>query len=190
MKEHSVDIDYMNYFKRLEQERKYECLQCEQARKIKQQQLWFQIDQGENIQNEKSLEKKSINNSQKDINQNYSIEIPDLPFLDEIQVTDSHIINHNSIQTVKIINGNFDVLPNGLYERMLICLDPLFYERLDYENLTLGRTVDKDLIKIARLDNEKQIHLTTNHTLLERIQNILINNLFSFYPMKKLHIKT
>ncbi|CAF3552791.1 unnamed protein product [Rotaria sp. Silwood1] len=187
MNEICSNIDYINYFKTLEQERKYEYLQCEQARRIKQQQLWFSIDNKENIQNENSLQ---INLSQKDIYQNISIIIPDLPSIDQIEIFDSQIINQNSIQIIKIFNGNLNILPNGFYERLLICLHPLFNERLDYFNLTLGRTIDKNLIKIERFDEQNQIHLTINNNLLERIQNILINNLFSFYSTKNFRIET
>ncbi|CAF2579711.1 unnamed protein product [Rotaria sp. Silwood2] len=187
MDEKCSNIDYLNYFKTLEQKRQYEHLQCEQARRIKQQELWFSIDNRENIENENSL---SINLAQKEIYQNISIIIPDLPSIDEIQIFDSQIINQDSIQTIKILNDNSNILPNGLYEHLLICLHPLFNERLDYYNLTIGRTIDKNLIKIERFNEQNQIHLTINNNLLERIQNILIHNLFSIYSTKNLRIET
>ncbi|CAF4616889.1 unnamed protein product, partial [Rotaria sp. Silwood2] len=139
------------------------------------------------IENENSL---SINLAQKEIYQNISIIIPDLPSIDEIQIFDSQIINQDSIQTIKILNDNSNILPNGLYEHLLICLHPLFNERLDYYNLTIGRTIDKNLIKIERFNEQNQIHLTINNNLLERIQNILIHNLFSIYSTKNLRIET
>ncbi|CAF1183875.1 unnamed protein product [Rotaria sordida] len=183
-------IDYINYFKSLEQKRQYEHLQCEQSRRIKQQQLWFSIDNKENIENESSLQINTMNLTQKEVYQNISIIISELPSVDQIQIFDSQIINQDSIQTIKILNGDSNILPNGFYERLLICLHPLFYERLDYYNLTLGRTIDRNLIKIERFDEHNQIHLTINNNLLERIQNILTHNLFSFYSTKNLRIET
>jgi hypothetical protein len=178
MNEKSVDINYMEYFKLLEQERQYEHLRCEQSRRIKQQQLWVSMDnEQENVPNNDLLNTYG----------NISIIIPDLPSIDQIEINDSQIINQDSIQTIKIINDNSDYLPNGLYERLLICLHPLFNERLDYYNITVGRTIDKNLIKIERFD---EIHLTINTSLLERIQILLVNNLFSFYPAINLRIET
>src|SRR5262249_55589648 len=131
------NIDYKDYFKILEQKRQYEILQCIRTRRIKQQQLWFSMD----------------NEQEKDnTNKNISIIIPDLPLIDQIEINDSQIINQDSIETIKIRNQNLNYLPNGFYERLLICLHYLFNERLDYYNLTLGRTMDKNLIKIERFD--------------------------------------
>jgi hypothetical protein len=173
----------MDYFKTLEQERQYENLRCEKSRRIKQQQLWFSMDnESGNIQN--------YNLSQSENNQQCSIVIPDLPSVDQIQISDFQILNQDAIQTIKIRNGKSKFLPNGLYERLLICLHPLFNERLDYYNLTVGRTIDKNLIKIQRFDEQTQIHLTINNNLLERIQHILTDTLFSFYPTINLRIET
>jgi hypothetical protein len=123
-------------------------------------------------------------------NQTITIEILDLPSIDQIQISDSQIINQDTIKIIKIQNNNSNYLPNGLYERLLICIHPLFNERLDYYNLTLGRTLDKNLIKIERFDEQNQIQLTINNNLFERIENILIHNLFSFYPNINLRIET
>ncbi|CAF1544853.1 unnamed protein product [Rotaria magnacalcarata] len=190
MNEKCLTIDYIGYFKTLEVERKYEHLQCERVRRIKQQQLWFQIDNKENIQNENSSQINPISLLQKEFHQNISIAIPDLPAMDEIQILNSQVINQDPIQVIKIFNENSNTLPNGLYERLLICLHPLFHERLDYYNVTLGRTIDKNLIKIERFDKENQIYLTISSGLLERIKNILIQNLFSYYSTKQLGIET
>ncbi|CAF3723227.1 unnamed protein product [Rotaria sordida] len=182
MNEKIFDINYKDYFKLLEQKRSYENLQCEQKRRLKQYQIWLATDHEDgNI-----LEKNAINSSQED----FQITIENLPTFDQIEIIDSQIINQDLIHIIKIINGNSYFLPNGLYERLLICLHPLFYERLDYYNLTLGRTRDKSLIKIERSDTQNQIYITINQCLLEHIQNILIHNLFSFYPTVNLRIET
>jgi hypothetical protein len=133
-----------------------------------------------------------MDNEQENIPQNLlEIDpIEDLPAIDQIQIFDSQIINQDLIQIIKIHNQNSNFLPNGLYERLLICLHPLFYERLDYYNITLGRTIERNLIKIERFDNENYISITINNCLLERIRNILIHNLFSFYPTINLRIET
>jgi hypothetical protein len=115
--------------------------------------------------------------------------IPIMEELPLIDIPDSQIINQNSIETIKILNENSNFLPNGLYERLLICLNPLIYERLDYSNLTLGRTMEKYFIQIERFNQDNSISITTNHYLLESIQNIL-QHLFSFYPMINLRIET
>jgi hypothetical protein len=181
MNEKCSNIDYIDYFKTLEQERQYEKLRRERTRRIKQQHLWFSMDnEQENIPNEYLLK----------TNQTITIEILDLPSIDQIQISDSQIINQDTIKIIKIQNNNSNYLPNGLYERLLICIHPLFNERLDYYNLTLGRTLDKNLIKIERFDEQNQIQLTINNNLFERIENILIHNLFSFYPNINLRIET
>lgn len=169
------NIDYIDYFKTLEQERQYEYLRRERTRRIKQQQLWFSIDS----------EQEPISNE--NISQLTSIKIPDLPIIDQIEILDSQIINQDSIQTIKIRDEKSNILPNGFYERLLICLHPLFNERLDYYNLTLGRTIDKNLIQIER---SNEIKLTINNNLFERIKTILITKLFSFYPNINLRIET
>lgn len=93
--------------------------------------------------------------------------------------------------TIKILNNDLNFLPNGLYERLLICLHPLLDERLDYSNLTFGRTIDKSLLTIQRFEEQKQIHLISNNNiLLEHIKNLLIHNLFSLYPNVNLRIET
>ncbi|CAF0882898.1 unnamed protein product [Rotaria sp. Silwood1] len=187
MNEKTLDMNYKDYFKLLEQKRSYENLQCEQKRRLKQYQIWLAMDhEQENMLNKNFLEEKDMNYSQ----EHFQITIEDLPSFDQIEINDSQIINQDLINILKIINGNSYFLPNGLYERLLICLHPLFYERLDYYNLTLGRTKDKSLIKTERCDNQNQIHITISQCLLERIQNILIHNLFSFYPTINLRIET
>jgi len=118
------------------------------------------------------------------------LEINSMEKLPSIEISDSQIINQDSIETIKILNENSNFLPSGLYERLLICLHPLLNERLDYSNITLGRTKEKNFIKIERFDHENSILITTNNCLLERIQNILLLQLFSFYPMINLRIET
>ena len=62
MNEKCLNIDYIDYFKTLEQKRQYENLQREQTRRIKQQQLWFSMDnEQENIPNENSLKQIKFN---------------------------------------------------------------------------------------------------------------------------------
>jgi hypothetical protein len=118
------------------------------------------------------------------------LEINSMEKLPSIEISDSQIINQDSIETIKILNENSNFLPSGLYQRLLICLHPLLNERLDYSNITLGRTKEKNFIKIERFDHENSILITTNNCLLERIQNILLLQLFSFYPMINLRIET
>jgi hypothetical protein len=118
------------------------------------------------------------------------LEINSMEKLPSIEISDSQIINQDSIETIKILNENSNFLPSGLYERLLICLHPLLNERLDYSNITLGRTKEKNFIKIERFDHENSILITTNNCLLEPIQNILLLQLFSFYPMINLRIET
>ena len=173
MKEKSVDINYIDYFTALEKKRFYENLQRNKTRKFKQEQLWFATeDERENLPKENSFE----SNSQQ-------LTTNDLPSINEI-------INQDSIETIKILNGNSNFLPNGFYERLLICLHPLFYERLDYYNITIGKTMEKNLIQIERFDTQNYISITTNNCLLETIQNILIHHLFLFYPTVNLRIET
>jgi hypothetical protein len=118
------------------------------------------------------------------------LEINSMEKLPSIEISDSQIINQDSIETIKILNENSNFLPSGLYQRLLICLHPLLNERLDYSNITLGRTKEKNFIKIEHFDHENSILITTNNCLLERIQNILLLQLFSFYPMINLRIET
>jgi len=187
MTDKSSDIDYIDYFKLLEQKRAYENLERERTRKIKQQQLWFATDiKQAHIPNENLLQ----GNTQNSFEEQCQITIEDLPSIDQIEISDSQIINQDSIQTIKIIDENLNFLPIGLYERLLIRLHPLLYERLDYYNITVGRTREKNLIKIERSDTQKEIYITINNCLLEHIQNILIRNLFSFYPTLNLRIET
>lgn len=176
-----MNIDYKEYFKLLERERQYKNLRCARKRRIKQQQLWFPTDnEQENIPHIHSLQPNDM----------IPIKIPDLPPKDQIEISDSQIINEDSIIKIKIRNENSTILPKGLYERLLICLHPLFYERLDYSNLTLGRTIDRDLIQIERFDKENEIHLTINKNLFERIEDLLLHHLFLFYPNGNFRIET
>ncbi|CAM4872819.1 unnamed protein product [Rotaria socialis] len=180
MNETSIDINHKEYFKILEQKRSHERLKREQRRRFKQQQIWLAMDHGqETILNKSFLEEIALNYTQEHI-----------PAWDQIEIIDSHIVKQGSLQKIKIINGNSYFLPDGLYERLLICLHSLFYERLDYYNITLGRTKDKSLIKVERFDAQDQIYITMNHSLLEHIQNSLKHNLFSFYPTVNLRIET
>lgn len=190
MNERCSSIDHMNYLKTLEQERQYEHLKCEQSRRIKQQKLWFQIDNKQDIENGNLLQTNQQGIMPNVPYQDISLAIPELPPIEQIQVFSSQIVKQDSIQVIKILNGNLNPLPNGFYERLLICLHPLFNERLDYYNLTLGRTTDRALIKIERFDEENRILLTISTSLFERLQNCLIQNLFSFYSTKNLRIET
>jgi hypothetical protein len=181
MNEKCSNIDCKEYFKSIERERQYENLRCERKRRIKQQELWFPTDnEQENLPNNHSLQTHDI----------MPIIIPDLPSKDQIEINDSQIINEDSIIKIKIRNGNLNFLPKGLYERVLICLHPLFHERLDYSNITLGRTIDRDSIQIERFDEQNEIHLTINKNLFERIEDLLLHHLFLFYPNGNLRIET
>ena len=116
--------------------------------------------------------------------------IPDLPSVDQVDISDSHTIHLEDIETVKLTNEQFDYLPDGLYERLLICLHPLFHERLDYYNVTLGRTLDKNVIQIERFPTENHIRITTNRCLLTQLRYLLITTLFTFYPGHRFQIET
>jgi hypothetical protein len=170
-------MNYKEYFHLLERERKYENLRCDRKRRIKQQQLWFPTD---NEQENYPLQTHEI----------IPIIIPDLPLKDQIEINDSQIINEDSIVKIKIRNQKSNFLPNGLYERLLICLHCLFDERLDYSNVTFGRTIDRNLIQIERFDQYNEIHLTINQNLFEQIENLLLHHLFLFYPNGNLRIET
>ncbi|UJR21005.1 hypothetical protein I4U23_024105 [Adineta vaga] len=186
--EKSEDIDSNEYFKLLEQNRIYEHLKCERTRKIKQQQLWFATDiRQAHIPNVNLIEETKQNSSMNEQNQ---IQIDELPSINEIDTSNSQILSSDPIQILKILNGNGNFLPVGFYEKLLICLHSLFYERLDYQNITIGRTIDKHLIKINRSDTQTEIQLTISQILIEQIQNLLIQNLFSFYPTVNLRIET
>ena len=164
-------MNAFDYFKSLEQKRAHENLHREQIRRVKQQQLWFALD-------------NDPDNILKDL-----IEIEPIEELPSIEIPESQIINQDSIETIKILNENSNFLPNGLYERLLICLHPLIYERFDYSNITFGRTMEKTFIEIERFDHENSISIIANRSLLESIQNVLLH-LFSFYPTINLRIET
>jgi hypothetical protein len=181
MNEKCSNIDYREYFQSLEREREYENLRCDRKRRIKQQQLWFPTENDqENHPYSYPIQTHEV----------MPIKIPDLPSKDQIKIRDSQIINGDSIIKIKIRNSKSTVLPNGLYERLLICLHSLFNERLDYSNLTLGRTIDRDLIELKQFDKDNEIHLTINQNLFERIENLLLHHLFLFYPNGNLRIET
>lgn len=165
----------------MERERQYEYLRRERTRRRKQQQLWFSLD----TEQESSLEQVSLQ-----IATTYSIQIPDLPSIDQIEISPTQIIPDDPIEKLKIVNENLTMLPSGLYERLLVCLHSLFQERLDYSNITLGRTSDRYLIQIERSDEQNEIHLTIQTSLVESIETLLINHLFSFYPRGNLRIET
>ena len=174
-------IDYREYFRSLEQERQYEYLRRERTRRRKQQQLWFSLDtEQENPAHENILQTAA----------SISIQIPDLPLIDQIEISPAQIITDDSIEKLKIVNENVTSLPQGLYERLLICLHPLFHERLDYSNFTLGRTIDRNLIQIERMNEENQIDLTIQKNLFESIETLLLQHLFLFYPHTNLRIET
>lgn len=122
--------------------------------------------------------------------ENMSIDIPDLPNVEDVQVFDSQILNSDPIETIQISTNPFYRLPDGLYERLLICLHPLFHERLDFSNLTLGRTIDKNLIEIERSKDETFIRLRVNQNLMTPIQTVLSHNLFSFFSSVSFRIET
>ena len=183
MKENSTDIEPRMYFRSLEQSRQYEILLCERARRIKQQQLWSSMDK-ENLHGDALFSFTPVTKT------SAAIPISDLPSVDEISIPDAQIISLGSIRTIKILNENASALPYGLYERLLICLHALFYERLDYRNITVGRTTEKSLIKTERFEEHHRIHVTLNSDLLPRIEHILVHSLFSFYPKVKLRIET
>lgn len=188
LKEESEKLDPKTYFKTLEQNRQFEVLRIERSRRLKQQQLWFSMDMpDENKENDST----KINfTPRKMIAENMSIDIPDLPNVEDVQVFDSQILNSDPIQTIQISTNPLYRLPEGLYERLLICLHPLFHERLDFSNLTLGRTIDKNLIEIERSKNETFIRLRVNQNLMTPIQTVLSHNLFSFFSGVSFRIET
>lgn len=162
-----TNLNEFEYFKILEQERQYEILRCDRKRRLKQQQLWFS-DEGEQE------------------NPNISMEISELPTIEQIVINDSQILNINSLQRIQIRTDESESVPDSFYERLLICLHSIFNERLDYLNFTLGRTIDKYLIKIER---SNPIQLTISSEIFERIETLL-EALFLFYPNTNLRIET
>lgn len=175
-------IDYREYFRSVEQERQYEYLRRERTRRRKQQQLWFSLDtEQEDVTQESVLQ----------IAASLSIQIPDLPSIDQIEISPTQIVTDDPIIKLKIINEDCTSFPQGLYERLLICLHPLFHERLDYSNFTLGRTIDRNLIQIERMnDSNPIIDLTIQKNLFESIETLLLEHLFLFYPHANLRIET
>lgn len=167
-------IDFHEYFLELEQKRTHENLRTENTRKLKQQQLWFGIDEQENLP--ENLFDENL--------------IKELPSSDKTSIPKSQIINRSPLIRMKIFNQSSHYLPIGFYERLLICLHSIYNERLDYSNRTIGRTLENELIEIERFDEENFICLTTNYSLLERLQTHLDNKLFSFYPSLHFRIET
>ena len=119
-----------------------------------------------------------------------TIDIPDLPAVEDVQVFEAQILNADPIQTIQISTNPLKTLPDGLYERLLICLHSLLHERLDYSNLTVGRTIDKNLIEIERSNDETFVRLRVNQNLSAPIQTVLSHNLFSFFPSVSFRIET
>lgn len=192
MKEETEPIDPRRYFKSLEQNRQYEVLRIERSRRVKQQQLWFSMD---NPEEQKENESNTTTTGKIDFVQRktpttYSIDIPDLPLIEDVQVFETQILNSDPIETLKISTNSLTRLPSGLYERLLICLHPLFHERLDHFNRTLGRTIDKNLLEIERSSDHTDIRLHVNQNLIAPIQTILSHSLFSFYPSVSFQIET
>lgn len=186
MHEIANNITYRDYFKSLEQKRSYENLQRDQKRKFKQQQIWLAMDHDQQYVLRQQLSGENMEYSE----EYFQIKNEELPPIDQIEITESQIVTQDPIKIIKIVNKNSNFLPNGLYERLLICLHPLFYERLDYYNTTIGRTINRNLIQTQRSDTQSEIYITINHCLLETLQDLLKHNLFSFYPTVNLQIET
>lgn len=168
-------MDFNEYFRELEQKRTYENLRMENMRKLKQQQLWFGMDEQKNLP--KNLFDSNL--------------VQELRSSDQIAIPESQIINQNSpLIRLKIFNKFSHFLPIGFYERLLICLHSICNERLDYSNRTLGRTLQNELIEIERFDDGNWVYLTINQSLLERIQTHISETLFSFYPSLHFQIET
>lgn len=175
LREQSKDIQAWEYFKHLEQIRHYEHLKCERTRRIKRQELWFDMEK------EQEFVVKNLINS-------HSME--ELPSIEQIVVSDAQILVGDEEKILRISTENSSSLPRGFYERLLIVLHSLFDERLDYANITIGRTVEKNLLQIERNEIDQNITITTNSSLIESIENLLHSRLFSFYPMMKFRIET
>ena len=183
--EKSAEIDPYNYFKYIEQMHRFDILRIERARNLKQQQLWFSIDvEQESSRNETTAQ------STKQIKNRFAIEIPEMPKVEEIQISDSQILNLDQMKTMRIVNRTSEFLPDSFYQRLVICVHPLLQDRLDYQNFTLGRTNDKNLIEIKRNQEDRYVEIRLNSILNERMKQILQQNLFSFYPKIQLHIET
>ena len=175
LREQTRGIDAWDYFKRLEQTRAYEHLRCGQTRRIKQQELWFDME------NEQEVVVKDLI---------YSHSKEELPTIEQIPILDRQILEGEGLKLIRIRTENFAFLPRGFYERLLISLHELFDERLDYANLTLGRTMEKYLIQIERHETDQFVSITTNQSLFESIENLLHSRLFSYYPKIHLRIET
>jgi hypothetical protein len=114
----------------------------------------------------------------------------DVPPIEAIEIDPTEVFHQSDLKSIRITTENTQRLPDGFYERLLICLHALLDERLDYSNLTLGRSIDKHLIRIERLDEDHAILLITADCLLEEIQQRLTDHLFSLYPAVHLRIET
>lgn len=168
LKEKTDPINAFEYFENLERIRRFDLVRIERARQIKQQQLWFSIDVGDDPSKENTTQ--------------FPIPIPELPKFHEIQVFEAQVFKRENLKTIRISMENRRSFPRSFYPQILICFHSLFHERLDYENLTLARTVDKNLIEMKKDPNETCFQLTTNGNFIERIKNVLNLNIFPFYP--------
>ena len=114
----------------------------------------------------------------------------DVPSIESIEIDPTEIFYPADLTSIRIITENTHGFPDGFYQRLLICLHALFDERLDYSNLTLGRSVDKHLIRIERLEEAQSISVITDDYLLEEIRQRLADHLFPFYPAVQLRTET
>lgn len=186
--EESVEIDHQNYFFLLERQRAYERVRCDYARRFKQQQLWFALDYGQGFGGYESS--RPINSSGYSTNQHITLSMADVPPIETIEVDPTDVFDPADLKAIRITTENTQGFPDGFYQRLLICLHALFDERLDYSNLTLGRSVDKHLIRVERLDDDRAISVITADCLREEIQQRLTDHLFSLYPAVHLRIET
>jgi hypothetical protein len=189
LKESAIDVDPIKYFIQLERQRIYEQRRCDYARRFKQQQLWFALDYAQGYAPVDTTHSRRMNNHATD--QQLPPSSIDLPSIDQIDVTPSDVIYPTSLTRMKIINENTKIFPRGFYERLLVGLHSLFYERLDYVNITWGRSIDKHLIEIQRSSTNDQIFIATNgQHLLESIQQRLVQQIFCYYPNVHFLIET
>ena len=114
----------------------------------------------------------------------------DVPPIEAIEVDPTEVFDPADLKSIRITAENTQGFPDGFYQRLLICLHALFDERLDYSNLTLGRSIDKHLIRVERLDEDRAISVITADCLREEIQQRLTDHLFPLYPAVHLRIET
>lgn len=185
--ETTKNLDQQTYFTLLEQQRAYEQLRLDYVRRFKQEQLWFATDSRQGYIAHHMSEGRDSREYSSDERPSWTDD--ELPAIETMKISSSQLFYQGKFQKLKISQRDDHRLPHGLYQRLLICLHPLFVERLDFANVTLGRSIDKHLIRIDKDENENSFTILTDDQLSETIETYLIEKLFCFYPSLNFQIK-